>query len=132
MPSEPNWLTPEHLIELNRLVVASTQEPFAVLKPAELESASQRPYNMWAYDEEDNVACLAVRLLMAVAQDHPFAQGNKRTGFIAASIFLDSNGWLLDVPDYEEIAEMIEAAVEDPGLEPLLTELFESRIIRTA
>ena len=75
-------------------------------------------------DRASTNTALSVRLMMAVAWAHPFEQGNKRTGFIAAYIFLDANGWLLDIPDFEEIAEQIKAAIDDPSLEDELADLF--------
>ena len=70
--------------------------------------------------------------MMAVVWAHPFEQGNKRTGFAAAEIFLDANGWLLDIPDFEDIAEEIIAAAEDHSLEDDLAELFRRNLIEMA
>lgn len=76
-----------------------------------------------------DIAALAVRLMMAVVWAHPFEQGNKRTGFAAAEIFLDANGWILDIPDFEDIAEEIILAAEDHSLEGDLAELFRRNLI---
>ena len=54
---------------------------------------------MWAYDGEEDVLALAVALLAGIAQNHPFAQGNKRTALIAARNFLQSNGYDLGIED---------------------------------
>nr|ART39567.1 J439 [uncultured bacterium] len=70
--------------------------------------------------------------MMAVAWAHPFQQGNKRAGFIGATIFLESNGWLLDIPDFEDIAAEIIAAVENRDLENDLVELFRRNLIEMA
>lgn len=72
---------------------------------------------------------MAVRLMMAVVWAHPFEQGNKRTGFAAAEIFLDANGWLLDIPDFEDIADLIIDAAEDDSLEVELVEIFRRNLI---
>ena len=42
---------------------------------------------------------MAVALLSGVAQNHPFAQGNKRTALIGARNFLQNNGYDLDIED---------------------------------
>lgn len=70
------------------------------------------------------------RLLLAIACAHAFQQGNKCTGFIAAEIFLDANGWLLNM-DGEDIADEIVAAIEDASLEPALAALFREHMIET-
>ncbi|QLC26676.1 type II toxin-antitoxin system death-on-curing family toxin [Parasphingopyxis algicola] len=108
MQNEPDWLTADNLIDLNEKVVASSGEPFLVRDSGLLEGAAARPNALWHYEGEEGVAALAVRLMVAVAQNHPFEQGNKRTGFIGATIFLEQNGWFLDIPDYDYVAELIE------------------------
>lgn len=112
MRSETRWLSPGEIVEINRLTVAATGEPHGLIKPNELESAAARPSAFWTYEEEDNIAVLAVRLLVGIARNHPFEQGNKRTAFIAAIQFLLTNGWRLDIEDAEEAAALIEAVVE--------------------
>lgn len=129
---EPEWLTADHLERLNYLIVEGSGEPFGILKPHELESAPFRPKQLYHYDHVEDIAVLAVRLMMAVVWAHPFQQGNKRTGFAAAEIFLDANGWLLDIPDFEDIAQEIIAAAEDDALEADLVELFRRNLIETA
>jgi death on curing protein len=129
---EPDWLTADDLEELNRRIVEGTGEPFGILKPHELKSAPARPRQLYHYDEVEDVAALAVRLMMAVVWAHPFEQGNKRTGFAAADLFLDANGYLLDIPDFEDIAEFIIQAANDPSLEDDLVELFSRNLIETA
>ena len=129
---EPEWLTAEHLERLNYRIVEGSGEPFGILKPHELKSAPFRPRQLYHYDSIDDIAALAVRLMMAVVWAHPFEQGNKRTGFAAAEIFLDANGWLLDIPDFEDIADEIIQAAFDQSLEEELVELFRRDLIETA
>jgi death on curing protein len=131
LASEPQWLTSEHLEQLNRRIVEASGEPHGVLKPHQLASAPTRPRQLFHYDEVEDIAALAVRLMMAVVWAHPFEQGNKRTGFAAAEIFLEANGYLLDIPDYDDIADEIIAASEDHVLEEDLVELFRRNLIET-
>lgn len=130
--SEPSWLTSEHLEQINERVVAEKEEPFGILKRHELESAPMRPRQLYYLEYENDIAILAVRLMMAVVWAHPFIQGNKRTGFIAADIFLDQNGWLLDIPDWTDIADEIIAAADDPSKEEGLVDLFRENLIELA
>ena len=110
MPSEPFWLSRDDLIDLNRLIVEGTGEPFAVIKPNELESACARPRNLWAYGEK-RLAHLATALITGVSRNHPFAQGNKRTAFASALIFFQNNGWYLDMPDGDAFGLMVEELI---------------------
>lgn len=128
MASEPDWLTADQLIELNELIVGETSEPFVLIKPGELESAAARPQQLWHYEGEEDVAALAVRLLVGVASNHPFAQGNKRTGFEAALIFLDANGYELALDDHAEVADLIIAVIEGNAGENDLVDLFRDNL----
>ena len=91
--TEPLWLTPEKVIELNYLVVFKTNEPFRLLKRDQLESAIAKPKNHFYYNTVRDVVQLATTLLFGIARNHPFQQGNKRTGFASAVTFLEWNGY---------------------------------------
>ena len=40
-----------------------------------------------------------------LAQNHPFAQGNKRTAFGAGVAFMERNGFFVELPDIEQVAD---------------------------
>lgn len=130
MRNEPRWLSAGDIVEINRGLLAGSGERHFILKPNELESAAARPASLWAYQEEDDLAVLAVRLLAGIARNHPFEQGNKRTAFVAALNFLLTNGWRLDIADSEEHAILIEALVEHKAEEAELVELFRRDLVR--
>lgn len=112
MQNEPYWLAVEDVVELNRDLVADTGEPHRILKAGELESACHRPRWLWEYEREDDVLVLAVRLLFGLARAHAFVQGNKRTGFVAALMFLEMNGWSLSPEvDSETLGDAIVAVL---------------------
>jgi death-on-curing protein len=68
-----------------------------------LESALARPANLFHYESVDDICLLAAGYLVAVASNHPFADGNKRAAFLACGLFLRLNGRRL-------IAEQADAA----------------------
>ena len=92
MPSEPNWLPIEAVIEHNRFELSETGENHFLRDRGLLESALARPRNAFAYGEE-NLVVLAVTLMAGVARAHAFEQGNKRTAFAAMRLFLRINGY---------------------------------------
>ena len=57
-----------------------------------LESALARPANISHYDNHADLTRLAAAYAGGIVQNRPFVDGNKRTGFIAAYVFLDLNG----------------------------------------
>jgi death-on-curing protein len=57
-----------------------------------LQSALARPRQLEAYGEEVDVADLAAAYTAGLLQNHPFVDGNKRTGFVIGVLFLELNG----------------------------------------
>lgn len=49
---------------------------------------------------------MAAAYLFHIVQNHPFMDGNKRTGTASALVFLDLNGINIDIPE-DELAEFI-------------------------
>lgn len=81
-----------------------------------LESALARPINLAVYGEPD-VAALAAAYAIAIVRNHPFVDGNKRTGFALLEVFLVRNGWRLDADDLACIQAMFELAAGTLGEE---------------
>lgn len=57
-----------------------------------LESALDRPKNRYFYEGVEDVVDLAATYCVAVASNHPFADGNKRAAFLCLLLFLRLNG----------------------------------------
>jgi death-on-curing protein len=57
-----------------------------------LRSALARAQQLEAYGEGVDTVALAAAYTVAIVQNHPFADGNKRTGFVAGVLFLELNG----------------------------------------
>jgi death-on-curing protein len=71
-----------------------------------LESALARPENLAAYGDPD-VFSLAASYAFGIVRNHPFVDGNKRTAFLTASLFLELNGWSLGAEEPEATAIML-------------------------
>ncbi len=56
-----------------------------------LESALARPQQLFHYEKSDLLR-LAAAYAVGIAKNHPFVDGNKRTAFLAATVFLERNG----------------------------------------
>lgn len=69
-----------------------------------LDSALARPRNLHAHKKSPDLAALAASYAAGIVRNHPFIDGNKRTGFMAAYIFLDRNGVELTAPEAEATA----------------------------
>lgn len=108
---DPLWLTPENIIDINTEVVSASGERHLLRDRGLLEGAVARPQNTHLYESEADVVSLAFILLLAIAKNHPFEQGNKRTAFLTALEMLKLNGYDFEAPNSETLGEIIEGAV---------------------
>lgn len=82
-----------------------------------LSSALARPQNQAAYGDP-SVFDLAAAYAFGVIRNHPFVDGNKRTGFLAAYVFLDLNGWELKASETDTVSAVValaEAEMDEAG-----------------
>ena len=77
-----------------------------------LESALARPVNLAAYGAPDAPA-LAAAYGYGISRNHAFIDGNKRTGFVAAELFLRINGYELMAEDGDCVLTMLAVAAGD-------------------
>ncbi|THU85278.1 hypothetical protein K435DRAFT_560572, partial [Dendrothele bispora CBS 962.96] len=63
-----------------------------VVKPNGLESALTRPLNVAIYEPHREPSYLAATLFYGVIKNHPFLDGNTRTGFFLANQYLRAQG----------------------------------------
>ena len=65
-----------------------------------------RPKNLFAYGTSPTLFDLAAAYGYGIAKNHPFIDGNKRTGLILMAVFLELNGYSLDAPEMEVVLMM--------------------------
>lgn len=58
-----------------------------------LESALARPQQIYAYGDAPDILDLAAAYTAGIVGNHPFVDGNKRTGFVVGILFLELNGY---------------------------------------
>jgi death-on-curing protein len=74
-----------------------------------LESALARPRHLARY-EEPSIFQLASAYCEGIVNNHPFADGNKRAGLLAARVFLFKNGYRLEPEEAEMVAVIRQVA----------------------
>jgi death-on-curing protein len=94
-----------------------------------LQSALARPLNIYVYQNGDIFECAAA-YAEGIIRNHPFIDGNKRTAFTSASIFLARNGLFLKPQqdkNHEDImVEVAERRITLPELAIYLREQTET------
>ena len=88
-----------------------------------LESALERPHNLFAYGEQPSLFDLAAAYTLGIIRNHPFVDGNKRTGLLAGVAFLDLNGYDF-TPEETDVVNVIMAAAAGEADETLVAEWF--------
>jgi len=101
---EPRWVSKDALLVLHERSIALHGGAPGMRDEGLLDSALARPANRFHYEGVDDVCVLAATYLVAVASNHPFADGNKRAAFLACGLFLLKNGRRL-------VAEQADAAL---------------------
>lgn len=91
---EPRWLSKALILAVHDRLLADYGGSSGVRDEGLLESALGKPQNLFAYGKP-SVFQLAASYAFGIVKNHPFIDGNKRTGFVAAGAFLDSNGYEL-------------------------------------
>jgi death-on-curing protein len=77
----------------------------------------------------EDLFAMAAAYAFHIAQNQPFIDGNKRTGLLAALVFLDLNGMVLNDPAgklYDAMIAVAERRLDKPGLAALLRDLVEA------
>jgi prophage maintenance system killer protein len=103
--AEPRWVSPDDIVALNRTVVAESGEPHALADRAALAIAARRPWNVWVYFMDQDLATLATALFVALAGARAFAAGNEATAYRAAVALVEANGYLVDLGGNKARAE---------------------------
>ena len=111
-----NYLTPEQVLFIHSRLVTETGGSYGLRDLTLLESAVAGPRA--TFDSKElypDLFTKAAALMDSLINNHPFLDGNKRTGITATGLFLRINGWELTASSEELVACTMRVAVE--GLE---------------
>lgn len=127
--SEPLWLDLEALLVLHAEQLAEHGGAEGVRDQGLLESALARPRNAFAYGERDLIA-LGALYAAGVVRNHPFVDGNKRAGFLAAYAFLFVNGLEIEASEGEVVVQCLALAAGEIGEDEFAAWLRENVVMR--
>ena len=106
------WIQREVIVAIHEMQLAEHGGLEGVRDAGLLDSALGRPQNLAAYEAPD-AAALAAAYGWGISRNHPFIDGNKRTGFVAAELFLRLNGQVLQADDASCVLTMLAVAAGD-------------------
>jgi death-on-curing protein len=106
---EPVWIERDEALAIHDRQLAEHGGGVGVRDEGAFESALARPINKWSYGEDD-LASLAAAYAFGVARNHALVDGNKRTAWVLARLFLRLNGAKLSFTPADAIAAMLALA----------------------
>jgi death on curing protein len=112
-----HYLTPQELVQINRIVVEETGGSSGVRDPGLLESITVKPQATFGGEDlYPDIFLKAAALFEAIVNYHVFIDGNKRTGVAALAAFLHVNGFKQAASDSATEAFVLEVAQHNPDL----------------
>ena len=111
------WLLDSVVMAIHDEQIAEHGGSSGIRDAALLSSALARPKHQMNYGEP-SVFDLGAAYAYGIIRNHPFVDGNKRTGFLAAYVFLNINGWQLRASEVEAVNAVWALAageIEEPG-----------------
>jgi len=90
---EPVWIDERDALALHDRLLALEGGAAGLRDLGLLQSALARPQQLRAYGGKPDVIEMAAAYTAGIVLDHPFVDGNKRTGFVVGVLFLELNGY---------------------------------------
>jgi death-on-curing protein len=107
--NEPIWVNASDTLALHDMLLVRHGGAGGVRDEGLLESALARPQQKFAYASPDIVE-MAAAYAAGIVQNHPFVDGNKRTGFVVGVLFLEINGFEFTASEAEAAQAVLELA----------------------
>ena len=98
----PIWLSKAIVLAMHERLLAEHGGSAGLRDSGLLDSALARPRQLHAYGAPD-ISDLATAYAAGIIRNHPFVDGNKRTGFMCAWLFLSENGFRLMADEIEVV-----------------------------
>ena len=108
--TEPVWVDLRDALALHTRLVALFGGADGVRDSTLLESALARTQQIFAYVELPQIVEMAAAYTAGIVRNHPFVDGNKRTGFLVGVLFLELNGYRFDATEENAARAMIDLA----------------------
>ena len=107
---EPVWIEERDALALHDRLLTLHGGAAGLRDDALLKSALARPQQHHAYGESPDIVDLAAVYTAGIVRNHPFVDGNKRTGFVVGILFLELNGYHFIAREEEAAQAVLELA----------------------
>jgi death-on-curing protein len=107
--SEPLWMELADALAIHEKMLALFGGLPGLRDEGLLQSALARPQHLFTYSQP-TLPELAAYYAAGIVRNHPFLDGNKRTGFVLAAAFLEINHCRFDAPEVEVVERTLALA----------------------
>lgn len=106
---QPIWIEKDLVLAIHDRQLAEHGGAEGLRDASLLDSALGRPVNHLLYNGPDLID-LAAKYTAGIVQNHPFVDGNKRTGFVVGVLFLELNGYRFTASEADAAQAVLELA----------------------
>jgi len=107
---DPIWVDDTDALRVHEFVLSLNGGASGVRDSNLLHSALARPRQHFAYATSPDIIDLAATLTTGIVKNHPFVDGNKRTGFMLGIFFLELNGVLFAASENDATQAVLDLA----------------------
>ena len=116
--TEPVWIDERDALALHDRLLALHGGAVGLRDDTLLKSALARPQQHLAHAGDADIIDLATAYTAGIVRNHPFVDGNKRTGFVVGILFLEMNGHRFAASEEsatQAILELAAGTLDEPG-----------------
>ena len=106
--TQPVWIDERDALTLHDRLLALHGGGEGLRDCTLLESALARHQQHFTYAESPNRFEMAAAYTSGIVRNHPFVDGNKRTGFVVGILFLELNGYRFAASEQEAARAALE------------------------
>lgn len=109
MKSEPVWIEKADCLAFHSELLARFGGIAGIRDEGLLDSALNRPLQLNHY-ENPNIFDLAAHYAAGIVKNHPFLDGNKRSGLMSAILFLEINDYIFKASEEHAVLQTVALA----------------------
>jgi death-on-curing protein len=107
---EPVWIEQRDALALHARLLALHGGAAGLRDGSLLKSGLARPQQHFADAESTDIIGMAAAYTAGIVGNHPFVDGNKRTGFVVGILFLELNGYRFTASEEDAAKAVLELA----------------------
>jgi death on curing protein len=107
---EPVWIEERDALAIHDRLLSDHGGAPGLRDEGLLQSAMARPRQHHAYADAADVVRMAALYTAGIVRNHPFVDGNKRTGFVVGVLFLELNGFRFEAREEDATQAVLDLA----------------------